>query len=148
MGKGLFYIGVSVVATRPKRSARYQGRVLGKHVSLQRQYCDIAPSDKVSVGAVVFALETKLGWRKAIIVIVCDYVHLCIVQIGINVFAMNEHIHAGWNSSGCVTVIDLVDHFVLRRLPHLSFSEDLHQYLESYGAPKFVALLGGESHFG
>jgi hypothetical protein len=28
------------------------------------------------------------------------------------------------------------------------FSEDLHQYLESYGAPKLVALLGGESHFG
>jgi hypothetical protein len=100
-----------------------------------------------SVGAMVFALETKLGWRKAIIVIIRDYVHLCIVQIGINIFAMNEHIHAGWNSSGCVTVIELVDHFVLRRLPHLSFSEDLHQYLESYGAPKLVALLGGESHF-
>jgi hypothetical protein len=140
---------VIVVAARPKRLDRYQGRVLGKHVSLQRQYCDIAPSDKVSVGAMVFALETKLGWRKAIIVIIRDYVLLCIVQIGINVFAMNEHIHAGWNSSGCVTVIELADHFVLCRLPHLSFSEDLHQYLESYsGAPKLVALLGGESHFG
>jgi hypothetical protein len=139
---------VSVVAARPKRSARYQGSVLGKHVLLQRKYGDIAPSDKVSVGAMVFALETKLGWRKAIIVIICDYVHLCIVQIGTNVLTMNEHIHAGWNFSGCITMIELVDHFVIRRLPHLSFSEDLHQYLESYGAPKLVALLGGESHFG
>jgi hypothetical protein len=49
MGKGLFYIGVSVVAARQKRFARYQGRVLGKHVLLQRQYCDIAPSDNVSL---------------------------------------------------------------------------------------------------
>jgi hypothetical protein len=109
---------------------------------------DIAPSKIISVGAMIFALGTKLGWRKAIIVIIGDYVYLCIVQIGINVFAMNKHIHAGWNSSGCITMIELVDHFVLRSLPHLSFSEDLHQYLESYGAPKIVALLGGESHFG
>jgi hypothetical protein len=45
-------------------------------------------------------------------------------------------------------MIELVDHFVLRRFPHISFSEDLHQYLESNGAPKLVALLGGENHFG
>jgi hypothetical protein len=80
---------------------------------------------------------------------ICCALHLCIVQIGMNVFAMNKHTQtAGWNSSGCITMIELVDHFVLRRLPHISFSEELHQYLESNGAPKLVALLGGESHFG
>jgi hypothetical protein len=31
----------------------------------------------------------------------------------------------------------------MRRLPHTSFSEDLHQYLESYGASKLVAKYKG-----
>jgi hypothetical protein len=87
-------------------------------ISLQHRYHDNTPSNAIFVGAMEFSLETEHGWRQAIFVIGGYYVRFVIIQIRVNIFSMNEHTLAGWNSSGCITIIIniLIYQFILRCL--------------------------------